>query len=81
MATRSLRQRHAEGPQLVELLYQLQVKLVLVGRLVLHARQKDAELCLDVFESHMRSLAYWGLRVALTLYGHWFTDYSTGKSK
>jgi hypothetical protein len=48
-----LRQRHAIGLELVQLLADQLVKLMQVLRLVLHPRQKQAQLGFLVFECHL----------------------------
>ena len=45
-------QRHAGGAQLVQLLMNLQVKLVQIFRLVVHLAEKQANLRLQFFECH-----------------------------
>ncbi len=52
-----------------------------VLRLVLHARQQDAELRFDVFECHVPFLAVRACRLSLQVIWAVVTDYSTGKSK
>src|SRR5690606_31402958 len=51
-------QRHAVGPELVQLAHDDEIDLVAILRapLVLQLSEKEAELCLDVFKGHSRSI-------------------------
>ena len=48
-----LGKRHAIGFELIELLPDLQVKLMPVRGLILHSREKKSEFRLNVFERHV----------------------------